>query len=98
MEVTLGARGLGRVVIESGLEEGDRVRCASPWGEVEARVTFDDELMPGVVAMTHGWGNAKTPGMQVASRHPGVNSNLLAPDVRYPRTGNALYVFKLRDE
>ena len=23
--------------------------------------------------------------------------NLLAPDVRYPRTGNALYVFKLRD-
>ncbi len=24
--------------------------------------------------------------------------NLLAPDVRYPRTGNALYVFKLRDQ
>ena len=23
--------------------------------------------------------------------------NLLAPDVRYPRTGNALYVFKLRN-
>jgi anaerobic selenocysteine-containing dehydrogenase len=62
-----------------GLGEGDKVRCTSRWGAVEATVAFDDELMPGVVAMTHGWGNAKTPGMQVASRHPGVNSNALLP-------------------
>jgi anaerobic selenocysteine-containing dehydrogenase len=62
-----------------GLEEGDRIRCASPWGAVEATIAFDDELMPGVVAMTHGWGNAKTPGMRVARRHPGVNANALLP-------------------
>jgi len=62
-----------------GLDEGDRVRCASPWGSVEATLAFDDQLMPGVVAMTHGWGNARTPGMRVASRHPGVNANALLP-------------------
>ncbi len=62
-----------------GIGEGDRVCCRSASGELEARVSVDETLRPGVVAMTHGWGNQQTPGMQVASRHPGVNANRLLP-------------------
>jgi anaerobic selenocysteine-containing dehydrogenase len=62
-----------------GLADGDRVRCRSPWGEVLASVAWDAKLMPGVVAMTHGWGNGRTPGMRTAERHPGVNANVLLP-------------------
>ena len=40
---------------------------------------FDANLRPGVVAMTHGFGNAATSGMPNAQAHPGVNVNLLGP-------------------
>jgi hypothetical protein len=33
----------------------------------------------GVVALTHGWGNQRTPGMSLAQRTPGVNANALLP-------------------
>jgi len=62
-----------------GLSDGDRVRCRSRAGEVVAAVRCDDTLRPGVVALTHGWGNARTPGMATAKRHPGVNANRLLP-------------------
>jgi len=42
-------------------------------------VESDDSLLPGVVALTHGWGNQRTPGMRVAQRTPGVNANALLP-------------------
>ena len=32
-----------------------------------------------VVALTHGWGNSRTPGMRVAHQTPGVNANALLP-------------------
>jgi hypothetical protein len=35
--------------------------------------------MHGVVALAHGWGNQRTPGMRVAQRTPGVNANALLP-------------------
>ncbi len=38
-----------------------------------------DTLRRGVVALTHGWGNQRTPGMATAKRHPGVNANCLLP-------------------
>lgn len=62
-----------------GLAEGDRVRVSGPGGEIEASVLLDDELMPGVVAMAHGWGNEASHGLSVAARHPGVNPNRLLP-------------------
>lgn len=62
-----------------GLAQGDRVGVASADGRVEAQVALDQTLMQGVVALTHGWGNARTPGMRVANRHPGVNVNELLP-------------------
>ena len=62
-----------------GLSEGDLVRCRSAAGEIELAVSFDPDLMPGVVALTHGWGQAATKGMRVAQRYPGVNANVLLP-------------------
>ena len=40
---------------------------------------LDDELMPGVVSMVHGWGHAASPGLRVAAEHPGTNPNVLLP-------------------
>ena len=63
-----------------GLAEGAKVRLASAWGELDVEVTADPELMPGVVALSHGYGHANTPGMRVAERTPGVNPNALLPN------------------
>jgi anaerobic selenocysteine-containing dehydrogenase len=62
-----------------GFADGDRVSVASGSGRLEARAVLDDTLRPGVVAMTHGWGNERTPGMRVAHAHPGINANELLP-------------------
>jgi anaerobic selenocysteine-containing dehydrogenase len=62
-----------------GLEDGAMVRLWNEHGAVEVEVQRDDGLLPGVVALTHGWGNQRTPGMRVAQRTPGVNANALLP-------------------
>lgn len=64
---------------ERGLADGQRVRVRNAHGEVEVRLRFDDGLMRGVVALTHGWGHAGAPGMRTASRYPGANANRLLP-------------------
>jgi anaerobic selenocysteine-containing dehydrogenase len=61
------------------LDDGAAVRISNRWGAVESTVRIDDTLRDGVVAMTHGFGNANTSGMPHAQRHPGVNVNALAP-------------------
>ncbi|MDJ0852128.1 MAG: hypothetical protein QNK04_27480, partial [Myxococcota bacterium] len=38
------------------------------------------DLMPGTVALPHGWGHQHATGLSVASRTTGVNVNLLAAD------------------
>ena len=62
-----------------GLVDGDAVTVSNANGQVSATVRLDDSLRAGVVAMTHGWGNERTPGMSVAKRYPGVNVNALLP-------------------
>jgi anaerobic selenocysteine-containing dehydrogenase len=64
---------------ERGLAHGAAVRCHNRWGSLTTTVACDDTLRRGVVAMTHGWGNQRTPGMSLAQRHPGVNCNRLLP-------------------
>lgn len=61
------------------LGEGDAVIVSSAHGRLQARVRIDATLREGVVAMSHGWGNERTPGMRVAQRYPGVNVNALLP-------------------
>lgn len=64
---------------ERGLADGDTVTITSAHGAIDAVVELDDELMPGVVSMVHGWGHAASPRLRVASAHPGANPNALLP-------------------
>lgn len=61
------------------LVDGDWVQVATAYGQLKTCVHIDDTLRPGAVAMTHGWGNAHTYGMQVAQQYPGVNVNDIMP-------------------
>ncbi|MSZ89443.1 MAG: formate dehydrogenase, partial [Actinobacteria bacterium] len=65
--------------IRLSLVDGSAVRVSNRWGSVESTIRIDDTLRDGVVAMTHGFGNANTTGMPSARRNPGVNVNALAP-------------------
>ncbi len=62
-----------------GLADGARVLVRNAHGAVEVPLRLSDELLPGVVAMPHGWGQALTTGMRVAQRTPGANCNRLLP-------------------
>jgi anaerobic selenocysteine-containing dehydrogenase len=75
-----------------GLDDGGRAVVRSAAGELEAPVEVTDAIMPGVVSIPHGWGH-DAPGvrMQVASKHAGVNSNLVADEtLTDPLSGNAV--------
>jgi anaerobic selenocysteine-containing dehydrogenase len=75
-----------------GLEDGGRAVIDSAAGRIEAPVELTDGIMPGVVSIPHGWGH-DAPGvkMGVASRHPGVNTNVLADESQVdPLSGNAV--------
>jgi anaerobic selenocysteine-containing dehydrogenase len=79
------ARGLG-------ITDGARVRVTSATGAVEVPASLTDDLMPGSVALPHGWGHADADGLTVASRTTGANANVLAadgPDAVEPISGMA---------
>ncbi len=61
------------------IDAGDTVRITNVNGQIEAQVQFADDLMQGVVAMTHGWGHSQSHGMTLAKQRPGVNCNVLLP-------------------
>lgn len=62
------------------LVDGDRVELASATGEVCVPVSITPDLMPGTVALPHGWGHENVPGLSIASKNVGVNVNILASD------------------
>jgi anaerobic selenocysteine-containing dehydrogenase len=61
---------------------GDRAVCQvrSQTGELRVPVRLTADVMPGTVALPHGWGHQTAHGLRVAARLRGVNANLLAPD------------------
>ncbi len=61
------------------IADGAVVRIGNDHGSIEAPVRLADDLMVGVVAMSHGWGHAASPGLQVARDAAGVNCNALLP-------------------
>ena len=63
-----------------GLVEGEPADVRSDTATVRLPVRLCAELMPGAVALPHGWGHQPAPGLRVASRTRGVNVNLLAAD------------------
>ena len=61
-----------------GLFAGAEVSVQTDSGQVQAELVLDETLRPGVVAMSHGWGQSKAYGLSTARRFPGVNVNHLA--------------------
>ncbi|MEM6290524.1 MAG: molybdopterin-dependent oxidoreductase [Myxococcota bacterium] len=61
------------------LEEGAWVDVRSATGHLRVSIKLLDDLMPGVVALPHGWGHQAS-GMGVAGKTRGVNVNILAAD------------------
>jgi formate dehydrogenase len=76
----------------SGLGDGDLADVTSATATVRVPVRLLADLMPGTVALPHGWGHQHATGLSVASRAGGVNVNLLAadgPDRLEPLSGMA---------
>jgi formate dehydrogenase len=72
------------------LADGDEVEIASKSGAVTVGVRVTDEVMPGVVALPHGWGHDG--GWSLANAAGGANSNLLSssePEDLEPLAGMA---------
>lgn len=63
-----------------GLRDGDLCEVRSASGRVCVPAKLSDDLLPGTVALPHGWGHAAADGLRIASRTSGVNANLLSAD------------------
>jgi anaerobic selenocysteine-containing dehydrogenase len=75
-----------------GVVDGAPARVRSRVGSVEIPVEVTDAIMAGVVSIPHGWGHGREgTDMTVASRHAGVNTNVLADgSMLDPLSGNAV--------
>jgi len=62
------------------LRTGDLCEVKTPIGAIQVPVKITDELMPGAVALPHGWGHQRAEGLSIARRTRGVNANVLSPD------------------
>ncbi|BDB39738.1 MULTISPECIES: molybdopterin-containing oxidoreductase family protein [Mycobacterium] len=60
-----------------GIGEGDTVTVRSPFGQIAIAVTVTTDLVPGTVAVPHGWGHKGTGSWQLANRAGGANVNQL---------------------
>ena len=63
-----------------GLDDGTVVDVTSKTATVRVPMKLLPDLMPGTVALPHGWGHQHADGLSVASRTKGVNVNILAAD------------------
>jgi anaerobic selenocysteine-containing dehydrogenase len=74
------------------LLDGEPAELRSRAGSLIAPVEVTDTVMPGVCSLPHGWGH-DVPGtaQQVASAHPGTNSNVVADELLVDAlSGNAV--------
>jgi anaerobic selenocysteine-containing dehydrogenase len=73
-----------------GLADGDLVRVTSKSGALQVPVLVTEDMIPGTVALPHGWGHCG--GWSVANAAGGANVNLLsssAPEDLEPLAGMA---------
>jgi anaerobic selenocysteine-containing dehydrogenase len=63
-----------------GLADGAMADVTSDTATVRVPVKLLPDLMPGTVALPHGWGHQHAVGLSIASKTRGVNVNLLAAD------------------
>jgi anaerobic selenocysteine-containing dehydrogenase len=57
--------------------EGDTVHVRSPYGKISLPVSLTVDIVPGTVAVPHGWGHKGTGGWKLANRAGGANVNQL---------------------
>jgi anaerobic selenocysteine-containing dehydrogenase len=62
----------------AGLTDGAMADVTSDTATVRVPIRVLADLMPGTVALPHGWGHQHATGLSVASKTRGVNVNLLA--------------------
>ena len=77
-----------------GANDGEEVEVSNEIGAVIACLAVSDDLMPGTVALPHGWGHESASGLSVARKTCGVNANILAadgPDAIEPVSGMAKF-------
>lgn len=63
-----------------GLDDGAFADVRTETSTVRVAVKLLADLMPGTVALPHGWGHQHARGLSVAGKTGGVNVNLLAAD------------------
>jgi anaerobic selenocysteine-containing dehydrogenase len=63
-----------------GLADNDLADVSTDVDKVRIPVRLLADLMPGTVALPHGWGHQQARGLSVAAKTRGVNVNLLAAD------------------
>lgn len=59
------------------IEDGAQVVVRSPYGKVAIPVSLTTDIMPGTIAIPHGWGHRGTGGWRIANRAGGANVNQL---------------------
>ena len=75
-----------------GLSDGASAEVASRAGKLQVPVEVTDAIREGVVSIPHGWGHTSPDtSLGVASRYPGVNTNILADEEHLdPVSGTAV--------
>lgn len=63
-----------------GVMDGELLDVSSQHGCITIPAKVSDEMMPRTIAIPQCWGHSRADGLSHASKHPGVNSNLLAGD------------------
>lgn len=62
----------------AGLRDGDMATVSNAVGALTLPVAVTDDMMPGAIALPHGWGHQEASGLSVASTTGGQNVNLLS--------------------
>ncbi|BBY78297.1 formate dehydrogenase [Mycolicibacterium parafortuitum] len=62
---------------ELQIADGSEVCVSSPHGSITVPVTLTKDIMPGVIAVPHGWGHKGTGGWRLANQAGGANVNRL---------------------
>jgi anaerobic selenocysteine-containing dehydrogenase len=60
-----------------GVLDGDRVTVSSQTGRISVDVAITKDIVPGVIAIPHGWGHTGTGTWKLANRAEGANVNRL---------------------
>jgi formate dehydrogenase len=60
------------------IQDGELVDVSTKYGKLRLPAKYSDRMMPGSVAIPHGWGHQHAKGLETASKTKGVNVNILA--------------------